>query len=367
MLPGGGARRAAIVIACAATIAYRGARAQEPPKAYFYQGYDYGTQSLYNPFYVLLNRGFDTLQLRDNHNIFQHPYLVDARNVAENVVNPTYNLEQHGWGSFVTQEVLPSPTTYSANGARWLPNYGLHLVGGGQSYAMLREWFEARRAPFPAAFSVATVYTAAFINEIFENRLTQGPNADAIADLLVFDLAGIVLFSFDSVKRFFSTRVMILDWSLQPVFALPKGGLHNVGSYYAIKVPVPRYERLRAFGYMGEMSLVGLSYKVGGEYSISAGAGGRIERVENALIRTDLVVSIRPAFALFVDRNESLLASLHVADIRDYFIHVNLYPNAIGRTDPGIGLFAVVGREGQWLTGVSFTRSLGFGVGAGTL
>lgn len=342
------------------------ARAQEASKQrYFYKGYDYGSQSLFNPMYVLLNRGFDTLQLREDHNIFHYPYLVDARNVGENVANPTFNLTQHGYGKFVTEELLPMGWTTRT--ARWLPNYGLHLLGGGVTYAQLREWYEAHGAPAPAIFSAVTVYAAAFINEMFENRLTVGPNVDAIADLLVFDLVGIIGFSFESVQELFSKRVIVSDWSLQPAFTLPRGDLHNVGNYYSVKIPVPFYERLRLFGYMGEASMMGLSFDLDGQYSISAAGGVRIERVDNGAKNGEVVVSLRPAGAIFVDRKESLLASIQVADIRDYFIHLNLYPNAIARSDPGLGMWTVLGREGQWLVGLSFTRSIGFGLGGGTL
>jgi hypothetical protein len=358
-------RRLAALTVASWTIASSAGAGDAPRKRYFYKGYDYGSQSLFNPMHVLLNRGFDTLQLRQDHNIFHYPYLIDARNVAENVVNPTYSLDAHGWGRWATTELLPQGWTTER--ARWLPNYGLHLLGGGVTFAALREWYEDHGAPVPGVFSAVTVYAAAFINEMFENRLTVGPNADAISDLLVFDAIAVIAFSFDSVQEFFSKRVIVSDWSLQPAFTIPSGGLHNVGNYYSVKIPVPYYERLRMFGYMGQASMVGLSYQLDGHYSLSAAGGVRIERVENALYPGDVVVSLRPAGALFLDRDESLLASIHVADIRDYLVHMNLYPNAFLHTNPGIGAWTALGREGHWLVGLSFTRSIGFGVGAGTL
>ena len=64
----------------------------------------------------------------------------------------------------------------------------------------------------------------------------------------------------------------------------------------------------------------------------------------------------------------SLLASLQFANVTDYFAHFNLYPNAIVKMDPGLGFFFAMTKENQhFVTGISFTRSLGFGLGTGNL
>ena len=48
-------------------------------------------------------------------------------------------------------------------------------------------------------------------------------------------------------------------------------------------------------------------------------------------------------------------------------VHLNVYPNAFFKTDPGVGFFTIVGTDGRYELGVSFTRSLGFGIGGGTM
>ncbi|HTA92332.1 MAG TPA: hypothetical protein VK745_22295 [Polyangiaceae bacterium] len=68
---------------------------------------------------------------------------------------------------------------------------------------------------------------------------------------------------------------------------------------------------------------------------------------------------------LFLDRNESLLASVQVTNVLDYFIRFNLYPNVFAI--PQLGRWAVVDKGGHCVTGVSFTQALGVGVGIGTL
>lgn len=342
------------------------ARGDDEP--YFYKGYDYGTQSLFSPMTVLLNRGFDTLQIRpENRYIWRQPFMIDGRNVVENLADPFDNIDKGpGWGKFVREEILP--LRWGADSGRWVPNYAQHLIGGGVTYTMLREWFKAHEAPVPAIWAVLTLFSSAFINEMIENRGVQGPNSDALADLYVFDVAGVILFSFDDVNEFFSKKLIALDWSLQPAFSLPKGEIHNQGNYYAAKIPTFVTDRVHLFAYGGISTLFGLSYKLDSEYSLSLAGGARLENFRNSSLKQVLnVVSLTPAGAIFVDRNNSLLGSLQISNVKDYFIHLNVYPNAFFHSDPGFGFWTVIGQEGQWLVGLSMTRSFGFGLAGGTL
>lgn len=345
------------------------AHAEPPSERYFYKGYDYGTQSLYSPIYAMVNRGFDTLQLRPNRTMLVSS--TDARNVIDNVTDPFPAIRydgESGWGTFLETEIFP--LSYGTNTARWVPNVTLHLLGGGQTYAWMREWFLAHEAPEPVAtiFSIASLFTAALINESIENKGVVGFNTDAIADLYVFDVGGVILFSFEGVRRFFSKTLVLSDWSLQPAITFPRGYLHNVGSYYSLKVPLPLVDRLRLFVYGGMATMGGLSYKLDDEYSISAAAGGRISSFENAGGggRVENVVQVRPTGALFLDRNESLLAMVQVSDIVDYFFTANVYPNAFFQTEPGLGTWTAIGKDGRWLAGLSFTHAFGVGFGLGT-
>lgn len=338
-----------------------------PEPRYFYYGYDYGSQSLFNPGYVFLNRGFDVMQLRPgNRNPFNQKWAVDGGNVIRNVANPFPAIKDRGWWRFTREELLP--LSYTKESARWVPNYGLHLIGGGVTYRALTEWFEDQKIPLPALWSVLTMYASAFINESLENKHFVGFNTDCLADLYVFDLAGMLLFTINPVARFFSSNVIVADWSLQPAFAIPSGNLQNQGNYYSVKVPLPFYERLRLFGYMGFSTMGGLSMKITPELSISGAVGGRIASLENNNSTTlENNVTSRPSAALFIDKNDSLLASVQVSDVSDYAVQMNVYPNALFHTKPGVGFFGVVGRDAHWLAGLSFTGTLGFGIAAGTL
>ena len=341
----------------------------EEPKRYFYTHPTYGSQSLQSPVYALLNRGYDNLQLRPKSHAMQVS-ATDTWNVLENLADPFSAIagSGEGWKTFLTNEVFP--LSYGKNSARWAPNYGLHLLGGGETYAWMREWFIAHEASELAAtfFSAATMLAGALVNESIENKGVKGYNTDAIADIYLFDLGGIVLFGFEAVRKFFSTTVILSDWSLQPAITYPHGDLHNVGNYYALKVPIPFHERLRLFAWGGVSTIGGLSYKLDREYSISLGGGVRGDRFDNIGGVTVLsnIVRFKPSAAIFFDRNESLLASLQVSNVIDYFISANVYPNAFIHTDPGVGGWTAIGQDGKWLVGLSFTHTLGLGLGLGT-
>jgi hypothetical protein len=334
------------------------ARPAEKPR-YFYHGYDYGTQSLYSPLWVFVNRGYDVLQDHTaGRNVLDQSYRINTGNVLNNVIHPFSNISALGWHTFLTQEIFP--LSYTQKTARWTPNYSLHLIGGGITYTGLREWFEDHGVPAPRVFSAATLMAAALVNESIENKGVRGRNTDALADLYFFDIGGIILFSFDAPNRFFSRQVVISDWSLQPSFTFPHGELHDQGNYFAAKWSLPFYPRLRLFAFFGEATTGGLSFRIDEQYSISASAGGAVTQVEN-------VVSFVPTALAFLDRRESLLASLQVTDVSDYFIQLNLYPHVFGDRGPQMGAWTVIDKRAHPAVGLSFSRLLGMGVGWSSL
>ena len=71
------------------------------------------------------------------------------------------------------------------------------------------------------------------------------------------------------------------------------------------------------------------------------------------------------AAGIFVDRNNSLLASIQYTNVQDYFLKFNLYPNVF--VNPQLGMWAVVDKGGHFVAGVSFSHTLGVGAGIGTL
>ncbi|HVU04308.1 MAG TPA: hypothetical protein VHE30_21265 [Polyangiaceae bacterium] len=334
-----------------------------PPHRYFYHGRDYGNESLYGPIYVLLNRGYDVLQVRPGaRNIFHQAYGEDGKVVLRNLANPFPAIADDGYGRFFRTEILP--LSFTPDTAYWVPNYSLHLIGGGMTFRALSEWFDDHRFPVPWLWSGATIMGSALVNETLENKRNTGFNTDAIADVYFFDVGGMLLFSIDGVARFFSEDVRIMDWSLQPTFTFPGGNLNNAGNYFAVKWPLPFYPRLSPLVHIGLGWLGGLSYRVSGEYSVSVGLGARSYRLMNFSI-SDLrnKVSFAPSAGVFIDRNDSLVASFRLTNVEDYFGEVEVFPNSFWHENPGIGFWYTVGKHGEFLTGLTVTKTLEFGVG----
>ncbi|HXJ20197.1 MAG TPA: hypothetical protein VMT03_08180, partial [Polyangia bacterium] len=74
-------------------------------------------------------------------------------------------------------------------------------------------------------------------------------------------------------------------------------------------------------------------------------------------------VSFVATGAVFLDRNNSLLASLQVTDTEDYFIHLNVYPHAFTSRGPRLGGWGVVDRRGRLAGGLALGSPLGAGLG----
>jgi hypothetical protein len=347
--------------------------ATPPPAApssrrrYFFHGYDYGSQAIFNPLTNVLNRGFDVLQIRgDQRNPFTAVHGDDVRNVLDNLAHAYSRVSEEGRWNFTREEILP--LSWSQKTMRWVPNYTLHLIGGGMTYTALREWYDDHDVPWAGLWSAMTLMTSALVNESLENKGSHGRNTDCIADMYFFDLGGILLFSFAPINRFFSETVVVSDWSMQPGLTWPGTGLNNQGNYFALKWSLPYLPSVRLFGYLGLGSLLGLSYRFPSGVSWSVAGGLRSTRLLNvSQVNLENEVSLATSAGIFVDRNESLLASLVVSNVSDYFISFNMYPNAILRFEPGIGLWSAISKNGHVLVGLSVSRAFGLGAGVGNV
>ena len=337
------------------------------PQRYFFHGYDYGSQAIFNPLTNVLNRGFDILQIRgEDRDPWSQLNGGDVRNVLDNLAHPYSRIREEGTSKFFREEIFP--LSWTRDTARWTPNYSLHLIGGGMTYTALREWYADHGVPWSGLFAAMTVMTSALINESVENKGVRGRNTDCIADIYFFDLGGILFFSFEGINRFFSETVVVSDWSLQPGFTWPGHMLNNQGNNFAFKWSVPFFPALRLFAHLGLGSLFGLSYRLPSGLSLSAAGGLRASRLYNqSQVSLENNVNMVASAGLFVDRNESLLASLQVSDVHDYFVSFNLYPNAIAHFEPGVGFWTAVSKGGATVVGVSIVRAFGLGAGIGSV
>ena len=328
---------------------------------YFYTCKQYGSEALYNPFSFIVNGGYDIYQLSDfNRQFLDFNYKTSAKNVANNLIHFNATLDQVGWWHFTKTELLP--LTFNPKGSQWVPNYLLHTIGGGMSTTKMTEWYESQNVPLPKLFGVLTIMSAGFLNEVTENCDYVGYNSDPISDVYIFNVAGVVLFSFPVVNKFFSEQLHMSDWSLQPTLMLPSRSLYNSGQYFSLKYNLPFAPRWALFSRMGMGMIGGLSYKVNTDYSFSFGAGARpYQWVMVDTVGRQQTVSTRFSAGVFLDKNNSLMASFVYSDVDDYFLHLNVYPGILhlGKLSPG--LWAVVKKDGTPIFGISSTLFIGLG------
>lgn len=329
---------------------------------YYYHGRNFGSEALFNPVTLLLNSSFDILQLEEYpRDVFSYPYRISSNNVMRNLGSPFATINRYGWGRFLQNEVFP--LNWSSSGGQWLPNYELHLVGGGMNYVATREWYSEHGFPSPAVFSIATMAMTHTLNEFVENGNYEGDNVDPIADIFLFDAGGIVLFSFDGVNEFFSRTLNLADWSLQPSYGVSQSTLQNNGQYYSLKWKFPFSEQWHLFYYFGMNGLLGVSYKDEHAQSFSVGAGLRskhLRLIDPSTNQKSAELAWNVGF--FYDKDNSLLASVLFSGLENNLVNVNVYPGVLGNETFSPGVWLSVSRHGNiiggistiWLPGISF-------------
>jgi len=338
-----------------------GSNNAQTEKYYFYHPeIDYGSELVFSPVSTFLNGSFDVLRNGGHENngetidVFRLDYSQGMANVWANISNPFYHINNYGWDNFLGREVIPR--SLDKNEAQWIPNYGHHILGGGMLYVKMAEWFDYHGFDSPYLTSLFTSFAYQFVNEALENNHTGGTNVDPIADLLIFNPLGYLLFSFDSVKEFFSETVTLHDWSLQPVFNPFNNYLENAGQQFAFKYQFSK--RYSAFFYYGIYGIGGLSYTFNDGYNFSFGMGTVVNRLDAVIINDSRYVTPKTdgALGFFYDRNHSLMASVIITGPRMYNARINVYPGfaQFGWFNPG--MYLGFGEWDNFLVGITFAR-----------
>lgn len=330
---------------------------------YFYHDRGFGSDALYNPLSLILNGSFDILQHENRSRmVFTLAYGTGTGTVLRNLGSPLASVARYGWWNFLRREVLP--LGFTAESGQWWPNYTLHLIGGGMTSVAMREWYEAHGFSSPAIWSGGTVAVYHMLNEIVENGRYEGVNVDPIADIWLFDIAGVVLFTDEDVCRFFSEELHLADWSLQPTIAVNDGSLQNNGQYFSIKWKIPGSESYSLFHYFGLRGLFGISRRFDDGSALSLAAGVRAVRLKLLDPSTYLLTAeMRWEVGAFYDQDNSLLMSLFVGGADDTPVSVNVYPGLLGIGDFSPGIWALYSRRygitagisTRWTPGVGFT------------
>jgi hypothetical protein len=330
------------------------------PEGWFYHQLPYGSDAMVNPARLILNGGLGILQFdnRDNR-LGEIDFRNGWRTVSSNLAHPIRAIEVGGWWDFLQREVIP--ISINAKSAQYWPNYTLHLIGGGMSYAMMREWYEAHHYARPPLWAGTTLAVYHVLNEVVESEAQSGPTTDPVADLYLFDPAGILLFSHEGVNRFFSRRLHLSDWSSQPALDPWEGRIENHGQNFSIKLAIPRTQRWSLFYYFGNHGEAGLSYarSNGSAYSVALGMRAR-ELVD--LGNNSRTTELTPSVGLFYDRNGSLLFSAQWANTSRDRMRINAYPGLlrIGPFSPG--LFLDANKDEQVVAGLT-VNAIPIGIG----
>jgi hypothetical protein len=326
----------------------------------FYHNIAWGSESEFNPLTEVLNEGFNDMVIESSDmRLFGQPYGASWTNLVHNLSNVVGSFKHYGWPLAVRNELLPLT---GFEGGQWVPNYTDHLLGCGMVSVRLEEWYRDHGYAAPFLLSAATMMTAHLTNEIIERPRYW--TVDPLADLLVFDPMGMLLFRSDAVQRFFSGPMQLMNWAGQPMMVFPYGRLENASEEFKFTLGRPKAKRWRAFLMTGLDILGGVTYtgETGRSISVGIGRGSDVAAIEDSVkdVRT---VNLGARAGIFYDRDGSLLASLIYNGSNDGLFVINVYPGVlhVGSASPGVWLD--VRRNGVRF-GVAAPLGVGIGYGA---
>lgn len=303
---------------------------------YFYHGQDYGSESLIGPPRMIVNGGFGILQVENRSNqIDDIEWRNGWRNLWKNLANPGVAIEKKGWWEFLSSEIIP--VSFNSGKSQYWPNYMNHLIGGGMSYRLMREWYRAHGFEHERTWSLATMTVYHFLNEVVEMDSKEGWRVDPIADMYLFNVAGVLAFNSDRICRFFGHTLGMRDWSYQPLYDPERGTLENGGHKYMVRLRLRATTPWHLFYHWGNSGEFGLSREFASGDFISTGAGFVAKNLRDVDGISE-TVNVATTFGMFWDRRGSLLASVLYAKDKDNRWRVNLYPGVlkIGPLQPGL-------------------------------
>lgn len=324
----------------------------------FYHGLPWGSESQFNPASMIVNEGLDIGQLRSHGgSIRLIPSDQNIRRLNATISHPFTSIERSiGFDQFLKTEILP--TSLDQGRAQWVPNYQLHLIGGGLLNARAEEWYIAHGYSNPKLAAFLTSMSAAYLNEAQEiEGYPDDYNTDPVADLYLFDLAGIAIFQSKAVREFFHSQVVWMNWPLQPSIWAADLRVRQAGQYHAFRVKNPWSQDWNLFYHVGLGNIGGLSRRLGQDHHVSVGAGYyALHLVPSGGGQSSVVLA--PKLGVFWDREGSLMASMFWNSQSRERMTVSVYPGVVNKIPLG-GWIAFGGQQG---VGVGLTMETGFGV-----
>jgi hypothetical protein len=358
-------RLLSIILVALVTLGFAQNHPTRERELFFYHRLKYGSDGLIHPIRLILNGGYGILQMDNRGNsIVEIEYANGFDNVWWNLTNPIQSIEEVGWNNFIQTQIIP--ISFDSKEAYYWPNYTLHTIGGGMSFRMMDEWFYTHRFPYPKIHALATLMAYHLLNESVESNDFVGYDPDPIADVLIFNPLGVLLFWHDGVSRFFSHTLNMADWSYQVSYDPFKQSIENVGQNFVMKFWLTKSERLGLFYHFGTHGELGLSFKKNDGQCFSFGAGLVANKLENLSNRADLrelTAALVLTAGVFYDRNNSLLASLIYSYTQDFKLRMNVYPGLVKIKNFSPGFYWSLNQRNQLSLGIT-VRFLPIGLSA---
>lgn len=342
------------------TVSSTSSRVPRPRGRRFYTGISWGSESQFNPLSALVNEGFNDLVIESaDMGLFNQPYSASWQNLKHNLLNVGASFKRYGARRAIRNELLPLT---GFDGGQWFPNYTDHFVGNGMVSVRLEEWYAQHGYPAPLALSVVTMMAAHVTNEVVERPRYW--SLDPLADLLVFDPLGILLFRSDRVQRFFSGPLHLTNWAGQPVVVVPGARLENASEEFKFTFALPRTSRVQGFVMTGLNVLGGVTYTAANGRALSLGLGRGSDVVQLTDSTSDVrTVRLGARAGVFYDREGSLLASLVYDGSRNGLVKLNIYPGIVRVRGTSPGIWLDVRKDGLRL-GLAAPFGIGVAYGA---
>ncbi len=328
----------AAVYLCAVLVAPPRATASDetwPQERFFYRGLSYGSDATFHPISEVINGAFGILQVSSNWVPLDQIDWRQGLDVTwESITHPVRTVDAYGQTEFLTDELVPGKLGWSE--LQWVPNYSLHLIGGGARNRAFTEWYDAHDFAAPAVWAWGTTMFHAIAVETVEHYGKSRPTVDPVADMLLFDPAGALLFTSDHVARFFSHTLNMAIWSGQPVYNPVVNTFENAGENYGLHFFFSDRHRVGIFSYWGMTHLLGVTVRGGELFDWSVGLGGvanELREQDQGNVSGSVYARIKLDAGAFIHRNGSLLASVQVSQAWLQTFRMTVYP----------GLFTVGG------------------------
>jgi hypothetical protein len=326
-------------------------------EGYFYKGLGYGSDASFHPASEVINGAFGILQVSSNWvPLDQIDWHQGFHITWESISHPARTINAYGDEDFLMDEMLPARLDWS--NLQWVPNYTLHMIGGGARNRAFTEWYGAHGFAAPGVWAFGTTMAHAFAVEAVEHYDKTRPTVDPVADMLFFDPLGALLFTNDRVARFFSHTLNMSIWSGQPVYNPAVNTFENAGENYGMHFFFSDRQRVGIFAYMGMSHLFGVTVRGGDLFDWSVGLGGAVDQL-NAQDRgngtSSLVARVKLDGGVFLHRHGSLLASMQVSQAWSQAFRLTVYPGVFSPGGLATGFYTGV-RGDDVIVGISFAR-----------